>query len=92
MARRPSLTNILYFPAQDQTKGSYRRKGRPTHNAGATVEIRLKKDVNRERRSVEQQLRGLERDGLEFLKERKNFFEAQVKELQESFPGETNAA
>ncbi len=51
----------------------------------------LKKDINRERRSVEQQLRGLERDSIEFFKEQKGSFEAQVKELQESFRA-TNTA
>ena len=51
----------------------------------------LKKDINRERRSVEQQLRGLERDSIEFLKEQKSSFEAQVKELKESFSA-TNTA
>ena len=51
----------------------------------------LKKDINRERRSVELQLRGLEKDGAEFLKEQKRLFEAQVKELQDSFRA-TNSA
>ena len=60
---------LVFSGTQDQRKGSYRkRKGKAQLTTkDSDSRHRLKKDVNRERRSVEQQLRGLERDGIEFL-------------------------
>ena len=63
-------------------------------HVGTTEDTRndeLKRNINRERRSVEQQIRGLERDSLDWIEAQKKSFEAQVKELQDSFRA-TNTA